>query len=259
MKYAIIPPRINIDLSSQGDILFCLGQQYVRDSNYREFFLQKRKEGWHIILDNGVGDHGDIINPQTLLEITEELLPTEVIALDVLFDARATIENYIEFERSWLQKKLFEKGVALFFCPQGQNLADWLKAYKFALNRETVSVIGFSKLAIPHVLGGINEDQGIMEARHNMYDILSVLNLLKKPIHCLGAGDPREFRYYKNPIMRSTDSCFSVWAGMNNVDWSDGDYTRFPTPKDFFDRKISSDQERELILRNIAFLKNDCV
>lgn len=256
MKFCAIPPRKNVELSLKGDMLFCLGQQYVRDEEYRKFFLEAKKQGWHIILDNGVGDHGDTIDQKTLLEVAEELLPSEVIALDVLFDADATIENFLQFEQAWANDQLDQKGVKLFFCPQGKDLFDWMRAYQFGLQHDSVSVIGFSKLAIPHVFGGIKDDQGIMEARHRMFDTLNSAGLIQKDIHCLGAGDPREFAYYKDqPLMRSTDSCFSIWSAMNDIDWVAGDFTRVPTPKDYFDREVSEVQQT-LVDTNIRFLKH---
>ena len=255
MKYCAIPPRANVELSLKGDMLFCLGQQYAKDSEYRDFFLQARKDGWHIILDNGVGDHGDTIDQQTLLDIAEELLPAEVIALDVLFDSAATIQNFQQFAVKWRARGLDKKGVELFFCPQGDTERDWMNAYRFALEHPAVSTIGFSKLAIPHLYGGINGDQGIMEARHKMYDKLESLDMIEKPIHCLGAGDPREFLYYQNnPLMRSTDSCFSIWSAMNNISWKEDNFMRIPTPKNYFDLQVTEEQQK-IAQSNIDFLK----
>jgi len=55
--------------------------------------------------------------------------------------------------------------------------------------------------------------------------------------------------------MRSTDSCFSVWAAMCNNDWSKEQFERVPTPKDYFDRQSLTDQQLEIFRRNVIQLR----
>lgn len=147
--------------------------------------------------------------------------------------------------------------VELFGCPQGATKEDWLECYNVMLEDENVKVIGLSKIAVPYAFREAKNDQFIMESRHECYDYLVANNLLRKPIHCLGAGDPREFAYYQNnPLMRSTDSCFSIWNAMCNISWKDGDFSRIKTAHDYFDRTLT-DSEAILAENNIEFLKEN--
>ena len=253
MQIYIIPPLANPELMAQGDRIFVLCQHYLKNEGYRKAVKAYQAENYWITLDNGAGDH-DIISPQELLEVTKELMPNEVIPLDILFDAEQTLKNLDEFIEMMREAELLDE-VEIFSCPQGATKEDWLHCYKQMLANPHVRTIGFSKIAVPHAWGTGKEDQGIMEGRHACYDELMVEDLIQKPIHCLGAGDPREFLKYKNnPLMRSTDSCFSVLAGMNNISWKDGDFTRIKTPTDYFHRTVGSAQEA-IALSNIEFLR----
>jgi hypothetical protein len=108
---------------------------------------------------------------------------------------------------------------------------------------------------VPYIYKTGSKDAGIMEARHLCYEELKSLDLIKKPIHCLGAGDPREFlKYINDPLMRSTDSCFSVWSAMNDISWNNGNFERITTPLDYFDRNVTEEQAI-LAASNVDFLK----
>lgn len=253
MQIYIIPPLANPELMAQGDRIFVLCQHYLKNEGYRKAVKDYQDRGYWITLDNGAGDH-DTISPQELLEVTKELMPNEVIPLDILFDTEQTLKNLDEFIEMMREAELLDK-VEIFSCPQGATKEDWLYCYKQMLANPHVKTIGFSKIAVPHAWGTGKEDQGIMEGRHACYDELMEADLIQKPIHCLGAGDPREFLKYKNnPLMRSTDSCFSVWAAMCGTDWSEGDFERIKTPKEYFHLTPLS-EDIELAKRNIAFLR----
>lgn len=256
MDFYVIPPVKHLTMMNEGDRFFCLAQLYLKPENveYREFFKAKVAQGKWVTLDNGAGDH-DLVTEDQLLEAVTDLMPSEVIPPDVLFDGLATIRNLESFVKKMEQRDLLDK-VQIFACPQGKTKEDWLFVYKYMLYHPNVTTIGFSKIAVPYAFLGAKGDTLIKEARHLAYDTLKAQGLIQKPIHCLGAGDPREFVHYKgDPLMRSTDSCFSVWSGMNNIDWSDSNYMRIKTPVDYFERELNEKQEA-LSYKNIFWLKD---
>lgn len=254
MQFYVIPPLSALGLINHGDRVFVLAQLWKKSEKYRNFILAQKAQGKWITLDNGAGDFDTTTTQEELIQIVEELMPSEVIPLDVLFDSEATLYNLRTFIETMEDRDLLDK-VEIFACPQGSNKEEWKKCYTEMLENPKVSTIGFSKITLPYIYKMGTDDQGIMEARHQAYDELKAENLLLKPIHCLGAGDPREFlKYLHDPIMRSTDSCFSVWAAMNDISWEEGNFKRVKTPHDYFDLTISAEQ---LItaLSNINFLK----
>ena len=254
MNFYVIPPLNHLDLMNEGDRFFCLAQLYIKDHNYREFFKKKVAQGKWVTLDNGAGDH-DLISEDVLISVAEDLMPSEVIPPDVLFNGIATIRNLESFIGKMKERNLLGK-IEIFACPQGINKEEWLFVYKYMLYHPNVTTLGFSKIAVPYAFLLKKDDQMIMEARHLAYDTLKAQGLIQKPIHCLGAGDPREFLHYKSdPLMRSTDSCFSVWSAMNNISWSDGNYARIKTPRDYFDRTIS-EKEEALVYKNIFWFRD---
>jgi len=253
MKFCVIPPLSNPELMREGEMIFVLAQHYLRNEKYRNYVKQLKTEGIWTILDNGMGDY-ETVTPQELLEAAKDLMPNEIIPLDTIFDAETTLGDLNKFIEMMEEADLLDK-VDIFAVPQGTTKEDWLFCYKQMLANPHVKTIGFSKIGVPHAWGMAGEDQGIMEGRHACYDELMEAGLIQKPIHCLGAGDPREFLKYKNnPLMRSTDSCFSVWAGMCGVSWEDGDFRRIKTPKNYFHQSLS-EADIYFAKRNIEFLR----
>lgn len=257
MDYYIIPPRKALALSHLGDNrYFCLAQQYIKDAAYREFFQSLPSSAW-ITLDNGAGDH-EMVSAQQLLEVALELKPNEVIPPDELFNGPQTILNLMDFIK--LKKKHKHlNDTQIFFCPQGSTFTGWLDCYKYGLTDPDVHTLGLSKIGVPYMMYKVKGDIGIMEARHSVFNYLKINDLLKKPIHLLGMGDPREFEYYAkydtDKIIRSNDSCNAIWSALNNISWKDGNFERIPTPKDYFDLVIPP-SDVESIEFNVQFLKD---
>ena len=253
MKFCVIPPLSAPDLMREGDMIFVLAQHYLKDKSYRSYVKELKSEGFFIILDNGMGDY-ETVSPVELLEATKDLMPNEIIPLDTIYDADVTLSDLAKFIYMMKEEDLVDK-VNVFAVPQGATKEDWLFCYKKMLSNPLVKTIGLSKIGVPYAWGLEVNDQNVMEGRHACYDELMKQNLISKPIHCLGAGDPREFlKYATNPMMRSTDSCFSVWAGMNDISWRDGNFERVKTPRDYFQLDVSV-ESRETILSNISFLE----
>lgn len=242
LDFCIIPPLANLELMNQGRRIFALAQLYIRHQEYRDFIDLKKQEGWFIIMDNGTGDH-DLITSDELLAVIDVVRPNEVIAPDILFDADQTVLQFELFTDEMERYNLLDK-VDLFFCPQGRTQQEWLATYEYALQHPLVKTIGMSKLSIPQCWdGGWDQDQNIMQARHKCYDYLLANDLLQKPLHFLGAGNVIEFKHYNHPMVRSTDSCFSVLAAIHNFNWKSYQTQRIPTPKDYFTNcKLLSDQ-----------------
>lgn len=253
MDFYVIPPRARIGMSSLGDRDFCLCQQYMKDPDYREYFRECVRQGRWVTLDNGAGDH-DIITMRDLIKVMIDLHPSEVIPPDYLFDGVRTIYMLEAFIQDDNRSCMGGRKIEIFGCPQGSTKSDWLFTYKYMLEHPEVNTIGFSKIAVPFAFLNALNDTLIKEARHMAYDYLKAKDLIKKPIHLLGMGDPTEVLYYKDPLIRSVDSCNTIWSAMNGIDFT-LEHTRIKTPKDYFERDLTSN-EIQLAKKNISWFRD---
>lgn len=255
MDVYVISPLSNLEPMKLGQRIFALAHLWVQSAQYRAFILDRKEEGYWITLDNSAAERA-LVTEDILIEICRELMPDEVIAPDVLFDKDATIINAIDFKNRMDEEGLLGT-IDIFFCPQGIDREDWLTAYKWAINQDWINVVGFSKIAVPNAfLENYTDDQGIKEARHMAYDYLKEEELLVKPIHCLGQGDPTEFAYYDHPMMRSTDSVYPVFAASLGQDFTVDHTTRTPTPHNFLETFDMTNVDMDLVKSNVQFLLN---
>lgn len=257
-KSCIIPPRAHVELMHLGDSYFCLAQQYAKDKEYAMFFQQAADSSKFIILDNGAGDH-DTINFYEYIEVIKELRPSEAISIDVLFNKNQTIQNLSRFIRAFEENKI--DNVDIFYCAQGSTFGEWYDCYKVGIDTVEVKTIGMSKLAIPGALFGQrwvrdNLDKQVATSRKIVYNALVALQQITKPLHFLGAEDPREFKnYLQDPMCRSNDSCYAILAGYNEIEWKEGNFTRIATPSNYFDLELS-DKQLQIAIDNIKYIQD---
>ena len=257
MEFYVISPISNLEPMKLGDRIFALSHLWVQFPEYRKFILEQKSAGKFITLDNSAAERA-LVTEDILIDICHELMPHEVIAPDVLFDKDATIANAISF-RDRMEKEGLLDLIQIFFCPQGKTKQDWLEAYEWGINQEWISVIGFSKIAVPNAwLDSFSDDQGIKEARHMAYDYLKKKGMLVKPIHCLGQGSFLEFQYYDHPAMRSTDSVYPILSAVNGIDFKKDTQTRIPTPHNFLETFDMQNADMNLIKSNVEMLKKSC-
>lgn len=257
MKFYVIPPNKHLDMMNNGDSYFCLAHHYVKDSTYRQHFLNLRDKNQNhfITLDNGAAEHS-LVDEKTLIEIVKEMQPNEVIAPDVLFDKDETLENLHSFVDKFLNFELHSK-TRIVGCPQGKTKQEWIECYTQMLKHDRVKCIGLSKIAVPKCWNDATGDTDIALSRNQCVEELRNLNILYKPLHLLGMGEHTEFDFYKVnkiPCIRSSDSCYTVLAALNGIVFKTGDTTRIPTTNDYFNAKLT-DEQIELAKQNINFLK----
>lgn len=258
MKLFVTPPIAHLELSELGNNNFyVLAQLWKHNKKYREYTQKAKEEGRFLILDSGVGDEGEVIEKEELFEITKIIRPNEVIPTDVLFDTHHTIDNCLWFIEQ-IKKEQIED-VDIFACPQGSNCREYLMCYDFFEKHKNIKTIGWSKKAIPHIFyPSKKRDQNIKESRIALFNHFHATEGLKKPVHCLGMGDPTEFKAYKlNTMMRSTDSCYPILAAIKGIELGKDEFKRVPTPKNYFDLKMTKKQI-ELAKRNVEFVKECC-
>lgn len=260
MDNYVISTLNNLDLMyyGSGKRYFCLANFYIKYPNYRQFFLNLRKDLDNFItLDNGCAEH-DLVTEQVLIDVVNELQPNEVIPPDILFDKDKTLESFYSFINK-------VSNVDIFACPQGNCLEDWVECYKQMKDNLQTKVLGISKLAVPVCFGNMQkyeQDKEIEKSRNLCVDYLSDNGLIDKPLHFLGMGDPLEFCYYQNhkfdnvqQMFRSTDSCYTVLAAYNYIQFQTNKNPRIKTTEQFYKQTLNNKQI-QLAKYNIKFLQS---
>lgn len=253
-----IPPVSALRFIDNGNYtVFCLAHLYLKYPKYREFFLNLRrtsKRPKYITLDNSAAERS-LVTTNKLLDIVAELQPDEVISPDILFNKQQTIDNLEDFVNH-MEKRNLLNNTKIFGCPQGTTQAEWLECYEYMINHPKVSIIGLSKIAVPKCWLDKTDDEGIKEARNICVQYLIDHSLIKKQLHLLGMGDPTEYIKYNHILIRSTDSCYTVWAAMNNINLKVDEFVRIPTPHDYFERKVPRNID-QLVRDNMKYLREN--
>jgi hypothetical protein len=244
-------------MMDNGDRYFGLAHHYYGNEKYKRHFLalKNRSPKVWITLDNSAAEHS-LVTEDILLDIVAELKPDEVIAPDVLFNKEETIKNFKSFVAKMYNKGLLSH-TSIFACPQGSTKEEWLECYFQMVANPFVKCIGLSKIAVPKCWNQAEGDTMIGVSRNQCVEDLSKKHWLVKPLHLLGMGEHDEFDYYiknRTPNIRSSDSCYTVLAAINGIDFEKGDTTRIPTTNAYFDVTLTEEQ-KELAKKNLNFLK----
>ena len=257
MKFYCIPPNNHLNLMDEGDRFFGLAHLYNQNEKYKRHFLSLRQRSpkvW-ITMDCGAAEHSTVTE-EVLLNIVAELKPDEVIAPDVLFNKDETLKNFKSFVQKMYNNGLLSH-TSIFACPQGATKEEWLECYYQMVANPFVKCVGLSKIAVPKCWNNAEGDTMIGLSRNQCIKELQEKRLLFKPVHLLGMGEHEEFDYYlQNKIqnIRSSDSCYTILAATNDIDFEKGDNTRVPTPHWYFD-VVLTDSQIALAKKNINYLK----
>ena len=184
-----------------NDYEYCL--PHLMDDNlnlyeYRDHFLQAKKDGRYIIMDNSLHELGKAYAEDRLIHWINTLEPNEFIVPDVWENQIATITN----AAYWTHKSLpsFVKKVAVV---QAKTFDEAISCYV------NLRGLGYKKIAFsygaqyyndlfPHPNKFVGKMMGRIATIHRMWDMGIIENTDK--IHLLGCALPQEFAYY-NKLM----------------------------------------------------------
>lgn len=127
MKTAYIPPIPHLKDFGEGDFHLILSH-LLSDQEYRDHYLDQRKRGAWLLLDNSAHEDGRGADAEQLMYQALDLDVQEVVVPDVLDDADATLELSISALETWNQmcrksEKLAAKipHLRFMYVPQGEN------------------------------------------------------------------------------------------------------------------------------------------
>ncbi len=249
IKLAFIAPTCALEeISTLGDIEFCLAP-YCKDPKYKQYFIDQKKKGRFIIMDNGVAED-NLISNEELVELAIEMKVDELIIPDEIGNYEKTTkmkEKFLEDYYNILQLN----GIKLQSVIQGEIIYDYIKAILDLEEDDRIDVIG-----IPFRINYCQFNDTTKEENRtwNRLMFLDYVNI-DKPIHLLGNNLPCELLWSINSNVRSCDSKLMARYGFNNQFWNFDDKVK-PQKKLFMD-SMMTDKQIEIGVRNIKMLKRE--
>ena len=241
-----------------NDYEYCLPIFMDKYPKYKEFFLDARKQGRFIIMDNSLfeGYHHTIPD---LLEKIHLIEPDIFIVPDEWNDSIITAKN----AKYWKQLSLPER-TNLMVVLQGKTVNEIHLLYQTCLD------LGYTHFAINHSsivyqeLGGSENSLANQSVgRVMLIEYLKSQDMIKDYhyIHLLGASTPQEFTYYRDNhpnLINSVDTSNPIIVGALGQRYSDMGLLTKPSNKieEFMEKDLAP--QLEDIIFNINKFKKFC-
>jgi hypothetical protein len=179
------------------DYDYALASLFEKLDGYYEYFVQAKKDGRMILLDNGVFEEGVAMSANIYAEWIKKLQPDEYIVPDILGDAQATKESFTNWcvNYNHLPGKMI--GVV-----HGKTIEEFVECYEFMSQFADKIAINFAQPfyqdLYPYTKGKTVE---IRQVEGRVWIILYLYALgiwnRNKSHHLLGASLPDEFFMYQ--------------------------------------------------------------
>jgi hypothetical protein len=206
---------------------YCLVHLLDKEPEYANYFMEARKEGRHIILDNSLHELGTSYGDDGLLKWVNKLRPQEFIIPDVWQDRDASVVN----ARKWAQIEL-PKGVEKVAVVQATTIHEASTCY------QTYKDLGYKKIAFSYgadyyndIVPHPNKDFGKSLGRLSVISSLLETKVIHQSdrIHLLGCSVPSEFGWYRGfECIESIDTSNPVMAALENIRYSDAGLDKKP-------------------------------
>ena len=239
-----------------NDYDYCLPHLLDQDPEYLEFFLESKRQGRYIIMDNSLHELGKAYNTKRLLHWIDELRPNEFIVPDVW-------ENYIQSvvnARYWSGMEL-PKETTKVAVVQAQTLNEAF------LCTQTYKDLRYQKIAYSYGASYYNDicvhpNKNIGKALGRVYAISTLLNqdVLSQfdRIHLLGCAVPQEFGWYQGiDCIESIDTSNPIMATLEGNMYNISGLTEKPKANmnDHYNISIE-DIDFDLLETNLTLFKN---
>lgn len=198
---------------------YCLPHLLDKYEKYKEYFLNAKKQGRYIIMDNSLHELGEAYNTERLLHWIEILKPDEFIAPDVWEEAGRSIDNASEWSKIKLPKDTLK--VAVVQAKSIDEADTCYRAYRALGYRKIAFSYGASYYSelVPHPTRAIATALGRVHVISTLYneDVISKHDR----VHLLGCAVPQEFIYYKDmPFIETIDTSNPVMAGIEGIKYN---------------------------------------
>ena len=213
------PLCIMSEVRELTDYCYALVHLFEECDEYYEYFLESKKKGRKVLLDNSIFELGTAFDSDKFSEWVLKLEPDEYIVPDALEDSATTISNFENWQSKY--KDLPGKKIGVV---QGKTFKELYDCYKFMSEHADKIAISFDySYYLLTALGG-NKYQQYCNGRFKLLkDLINEKIINKnKPHHLLGCSVPAEFGYYSaSPstfsFIESLDTSNPVVNGMHNI------------------------------------------
>ena len=240
------------DSRNFNDYDYALPHLFDSEPAYLEYFLESKKQGRYIIMDNSLHELGEAYDEKRLMHWVEQLQPNEFIVPDVWQDRDKSVVN----ARKWVQY-IFPENVEKVAVVQATTLHEASTCY------QTYKDLGYKKIAFSYgasyyndVVPHPNKNLGKALGRISVISALHKMNVIEDNdrVHLLGCQVPQEFGWYRGfKFIESIDTSNPVMASLEGIR-----YTRaglFEKPKanmnDYF-YMLGDPVNHELLSHNIS-------
>ena len=190
---------------------------FATNEQYLNHFIEARKKGRFIIMDNGLFEN-DLKDESTLLYYYETIQPDIFITPDSWNDSDTTFDNY----KSWKTKVDPNKIMVVL---QAKDMFEAEELYE-ALAKDGVKYIGFNHLGqfYDDFSCHLHFDTRKTLGRVEFISYLKETGKLDKDIHhhLLGCNQAEEFKYYPSvfyPEIKTLDTSNPVTLAFEGIDY----------------------------------------
>lgn len=200
-----------------NDFDYCL-PKFLNIPEYKEYFIQARKDGRFIILDNGLFE-GETYNEKQLFNFIEEIKPDIFIVPDSWNNKNKTLNNAIRWKNIESSLPYPSK---LMVVIQSESLDEAIELYDYLVNTLQYDHIAFNHSLdmynnlFPHK----NKLVSQMMGRMMLINHLDKFHLLQDKVyhHLLGCSLPQEFAYYQGySFINSVDTSNPIMNGIYGI------------------------------------------
>ena len=257
MKVSHEVPRCLLLASQEfNDYDYCLPHLLDEDKEYLDYFIEAKKQGRYIVMDNSLHELGEAYKWDRLRHWIWELKPNEFIVPDEWMDYTQT-QVYAKFWKGYS----FPEDCTPVAVVQGKDFVDAWKSFR------ALKDLGYEKIAIsygatwyndyfPHV----NKDLGKALGRLKFVSEMVKDKLISDydSIHLLGCAVPQEFGWYRDcKFIKSIDTSNPVMAALEGTLYTEGGLTTKPTANmnDHFDVKFTDINYGDILHNTSMFRK----
>ena len=245
-------PRALLPLSEKfNNYDFVLPHLLDEDDEYRQYFIEAKRKGRYLIMDNSLHELGHAYDSVRLLYWIKQLEPDEFIVPDVWENMHQTCAK----AKHWLQYT-YPKNTTLVAVVQAKSYGE---AYECYNNLES---LGYKKIAFSYganyyneVSNHPNKDVGKALGRREVISKMYQTGIIKdnSRIHLLGCAVPQEFYWYNAfTFVESLDTSNPIMATLEGTKYDEGGLKSKPKANmnDHFDMSIDN-INLELLEHNI--------
>jgi len=235
-----------------NDYDYCLPHLLDEEPAYLEYFLESKKQGRYIIMDNSLHELGHAYDSARLMHWINELVPNEFVVPDVWENRDASVVN----ARKWAQI-ILPKGVTKVAVVQAQTIHEASTCY------QTYKDLGYQKIAFSYgasyyndVVPHPNRDLGKALGRLSVISALYKMKVIhdNDRVHLLGCAVPQEFGWYRGfNFIESIDTSNPVMAALEGIRYSNAGLDAKPKANmnDYF-YMLSDQVDYDILTNNIC-------